>query len=196
MKTHIYTCCKSRAIAKDDDVPLLRKDICNAGDHWAGDHSMCAQLDPTKKCVLEKRGADKAYYVANGETHVAVKAWLEEKCTLAKLKHYTHAKEFYLSETFHSVINKYAPKRIHFAKRHKARIAAAALVWTEGMDREVLARKQRVAAGTTVRKRSARRKILSEKTHSWKKEVYCMQSYFECDVYSLSFQLMFQCLSS
>jgi hypothetical protein len=41
-----------------------------------------------------------------------------------------------MSETFHSVINKYAPKRIHFAKSHKSRIAAAALDWTEGMDRE------------------------------------------------------------
>jgi hypothetical protein len=151
---------------------LLKKDICNAADHWAEDHSVCALIDPTRKCVLEKRGPGKALYHAGGETHIAVKAWLEKKCTLAKLKHYTRARESFLSETFHSVINKYAPKRIYFAKSHKSRIAAAALDWTKEMDREVLARKQRIAAGTAVRKRAASRKILSEKTHSLKKEVY------------------------
>jgi hypothetical protein len=135
LKTHIYTCCKARAVAKEDNVTLLKNDIFNAADHWAGDHSVCALNDPTRKCVLEKRGPEKALYSAQGETHIAVKAWLEKKCTLSKLKHYSRARENFLSETFHSVTNKYAPKRFHFAKSHKSRIAAAALDLDFGRDR-------------------------------------------------------------
>jgi hypothetical protein len=92
MKTHIYTACKARAKSGDDNVGLLRLDILNAADHWSGNHDVCAQIDPTRKCVLEKRGVQNALYIARGETHLAVKAWLEKKCSLTKLKHYTRAR--------------------------------------------------------------------------------------------------------
>jgi hypothetical protein len=146
--------------------------ICNAADHWAGNHSKCAEIDSSRRCVKDGRGRDQTYYVEGGETHVAVKQWLQKKCTVAKMKHYTRARESFLSEIFHSVINKYASKRIHYAKSHKARIAAAACDWSESMEREVLARKQRKAAGTTIRKRAAHKNVLAPRTNAGKKDVY------------------------
>lgn len=172
LKTHIYTSCFKRAEAGDDSVALLLcRDIHNAADHWGGDHSVCAQLDSGRKCVQEKWGPGRAYYLLGGETHKAVKEWLTKKCTPAKMKFYTRARENYLSETFNSLINKYASKRIHYSKSHCARVACAGLDWNEGRDREVLIKKQRKAAGTAVRQRGANRNILSEKTTKWKTEV-------------------------
>jgi hypothetical protein len=172
LKTHFYHACFARAQAQDDETPLLCKDIINAADHWAGSHSICAELDPQRKCVVEQWGPEKAHYLLNGETHLAVKAWLVKKASLAKMKFYTRARQNFLSETFNSVINKYASKRIHYAKSHIARIqACAGLDCSEGRDRVVLAKKQRQACGTAVRTRGANRNILSEKTTRWKTKV-------------------------
>jgi hypothetical protein len=76
LKTHFYHACFARAEAQDDDTVLLCKDIVNAADHWAGIHSVCAEIDPQRKCVLEKWGQDHAHYPMNGENHLAVKVWL------------------------------------------------------------------------------------------------------------------------
>ncbi|GAQ82597.1 hypothetical protein KFL_001170010, partial [Klebsormidium nitens] len=141
LKTHVYNASFARAAAKDDDVAALCKDIHNAADHWAGDHSVCAAIDPDRKCVKESWDGTRAYYEKGGETHLAVKQWLQKKCTPAKMKFYTRARENYLSETFNSLINKYATKRIHYSKSHLARVACAALDWNEGRDRVVLLKK-------------------------------------------------------
>lgn len=120
---------------------LLVLDINNAANHWAGWHSGCQRLDAKRVCVKEKWGAERAYYASGGATHQAVSAWLKAKITPAKMKHYTRARENFLSETFHSVINKYASKRIHYSKSHRARVAAAGLDWSENRDRQVLEQK-------------------------------------------------------
>lgn len=78
-------------------------------------------------CVREKWGAEQALYEEGGLMHVAVTGWPAKKCTTAKMRHYTRARETFMSETFHSVINKFAPKRIHFQKSHHARMACGAL---------------------------------------------------------------------
>jgi hypothetical protein len=171
LRTHIYASCKKRAEIGDDSVDLLCKDIHNAANHWGGDHSVCQDLDPRKKFVLQKWGAEKAYYIQGGETHVAVKEWLVKKCTPSKMKFYTRARENYLSETFNSVISKYAIKRIHYSKSHLARVACAGLDKNEGRDRIVLVQKQRKAAGTTVRQSVANKNVLFKKTTEWKTEV-------------------------
>jgi hypothetical protein len=46
---------------------------------------------------------------------------------------YTRAKKFFMSESFHSLINKYASKRIHFSKSHDARIYCVALDWNKNL---------------------------------------------------------------
>jgi hypothetical protein len=122
--------------------------------------------------VREKWGAERAYYPLGGETHAAVEAWLKSKITPSKMKHCTRARENFLSETFHSLIDKYASKRIHYSKSHKARVAAARLDWSENRDRQAIEQKVRLAAGTTIRKRSANKNILSPKTYCWKSAVW------------------------
>jgi hypothetical protein len=94
-----------------------------------------------------------------------------KKASVAKMKFYTRARQNFLSETFNSLINKYASKRIHYAKSHIARTACAGPDWSEGRDRVVLAKKQRQASGTAVRTRGANMNILSEKTTRWKSKV-------------------------
>jgi hypothetical protein len=85
LKTHLYTVCKSRKDAGDDDVAALCKDLHNAADHWAGDHSICKEIDAERKCVKEDWGPDKAYYEKGGATHLAVKLWIVKKCSAAKM---------------------------------------------------------------------------------------------------------------
>jgi hypothetical protein len=44
LKTHIYTVCRARASEGDNDVQALCRDLHNAADHWAGDHSVCKEI--------------------------------------------------------------------------------------------------------------------------------------------------------
>lgn len=172
LKTHMYTACLARAEVGDDNVKELCKDLQNAADHWTGDHSVCQELGPDRKCVTEKWGLDRTYYAPGGSTHLAIKAFLQKRCTPAKMRFYTRARQNYLSETFNSVINKFASKRIHYSKSHVARVGAACLDWNETMDRNVKEKKQlRVAASTAVRTRGSNRNILSAKTYKWKNKI-------------------------
>jgi hypothetical protein len=45
LKTHVYTACRTRALAGDDNVDVLVFDIRNAALQWAGSHLGCEQLD-------------------------------------------------------------------------------------------------------------------------------------------------------
>lgn len=171
LKTHLYTVCKTRKEAGDDDVAALCKDLHNAADHWAGDHRVYAEIDAGRKCVFEKWGAERAHYESGSATHIAVKTWIVKKCSASKMKFFTRARENFLSETFNSVINKYAPKRTHYAKSHIPRVACAGLDWNEGRDREILRKSVRNPAGTVIRSRGANRNHLSEKTTKWKGKI-------------------------
>jgi hypothetical protein len=164
----VHTACFARAAAQDDDVAALCKDLHNAANHWAGDQSVCDQISRLRKCVQEEWGAAQAYYKKGGETHKAVKTWLVKKCTPAKMKLYTRACENFFSETFNSLIDKYASKRIHSHKSHLAGVVCAGLKWNEGRDRVVSMKKVRRAAGTAVRTRRANRNVMSKKTTEWK----------------------------
>jgi hypothetical protein len=171
LKTHLYFVCKARKDAGNDDVAALCKDLHNAADHWAGDHAVCREIDSERKCVKEDWGADRAHYELGGPTHVAVKTWIVKKCSASKMKFFTRARENFLSKTFNSVINKYAPKKTHYAKSHIPRVACAGLDWNEGKDRELLRKSVRKAAGTVIRSRGANENILSAKTTAWKSKV-------------------------
>jgi hypothetical protein len=56
-------------------VTILVKNIHNAADHWARDHSICAEIDSSKKCVLHL-DIEKKKFDFNSKTHIAVKQWL------------------------------------------------------------------------------------------------------------------------
>ncbi|KAL2608157.1 hypothetical protein R1flu_026730 [Riccia fluitans] len=170
LKSWIYTCAKNAALRGDATPGLLTMDIHNAADHWAGDHTTCSHLPGVTKCVVEKWTDEKeAKYPEGGETHKAVQEFLKKYITETKMKCYIQARENFISETFHSVINKFATKRIHFDASHTARLACAAMDWNENIRRDVRATYQRASNDTAVRRRAKMRRVLIERTIHWKK---------------------------
>ncbi|KAL2649865.1 hypothetical protein R1flu_017993 [Riccia fluitans] len=103
-----------------------------------------------------------------GETHKAVVDFLKKYITENKMKCYVRAKENFISETFHSVINKFATKRMHFDASHTARLACAAMDWNENIQREVWAVYHRALNDTAVRRRAKTNKALVDRTSIWK----------------------------
>ncbi|KAL2643513.1 hypothetical protein R1flu_011100 [Riccia fluitans] len=104
----------------------------------------------------------------SGETHKAVADFLKKYITENKMKCYVRARENFISETFHSMINKFATKRIHFDASHTARLACAAMDWNENIQREVRAVYHRASNNTAVRRRAKTNKALVDKTLVWK----------------------------
>ncbi|KAL2628781.1 hypothetical protein R1flu_013467 [Riccia fluitans] len=130
LKSWIYTCMRKKCSSQGDTTPqLLTLDIHNAANHWAGDHSTCRILPGVRKCVMENWSAGQmCKYLEGGETHkAAVADFLKKYITESKMKCYIRARENFISETFHSVINKFATKCIHFDASHTARLACAAM---------------------------------------------------------------------
>ncbi|KAL2653073.1 hypothetical protein R1flu_021201 [Riccia fluitans] len=111
------------------------------------------------------------FCVSSGETHKAVKDFLKKYITELKMKFYIKARENYISETFHSVINKYATKRFHFDRNYTARLACTALDWNENILREVRAMYNRGGSDTAVRRRARTDKKLVPRTSAWKSQL-------------------------
>ncbi|KAL3701623.1 hypothetical protein R1sor_019645 [Riccia sorocarpa] len=89
LKSWIYTCAKNAALRGDTTPELLTKDIHNAADHWAGDHSGCRALPGVRKCVVENwSGPEQRKYNEGGETHLAVKGFLKKYITENKMRFY------------------------------------------------------------------------------------------------------------
>ncbi|KAL2620681.1 hypothetical protein R1flu_000886 [Riccia fluitans] len=172
LKSWIYTCAKNAAKRGDSDPKLLTQDIHNSADHWAGNHDTCQVLPRNRKCVAENwpKGRD-AKYVEGGETHKAVKDFLKKYITESKMKLYIKARENFISEPFHSVINKYATKRAHFDRSHTARLACTALDWNENIRQEVRAVYNRGGNDTTVRRRARTDRKLVPRTFAWKSQL-------------------------
>ncbi|KAL2634668.1 hypothetical protein R1flu_006147 [Riccia fluitans] len=103
-----------------------------------------------------------------GKTHKAVKDFLKKYIIESKMKFYIKAHENFISETFQSVINKYATNRIHFDRSHTARLACAALDWNENIRRKVRAVYNRGGNNTTVRRRACTNRVLVRRTSAWK----------------------------
>ncbi|KAL3691385.1 hypothetical protein R1sor_005036 [Riccia sorocarpa] len=145
LKSWIYTCAKNAA-KRGDTTP--------------------------EKCVVENWGVDhKQRYVPGGETHLAVKDFLRKYITEGKMKFYLRARENFISETYHSVINKFATKRIHFDASHCARLACSALDWNENIRREVRAVYSRASNDTAVRRRPKTNRVLVKRTTVWKTQL-------------------------
>ncbi|KAL2620955.1 hypothetical protein R1flu_001160 [Riccia fluitans] len=108
-------------------------------------------------------------FTGRGETHKAVKEFLKKYITETKMKCYIRARENFISETFHSVINKFTMKRIHFDASHTARLACAAMDWNKNIRRDVRATYQRASNDIAVRRRAKTCRVLVERTSHWKK---------------------------
>ncbi|KAL2611610.1 hypothetical protein R1flu_023302 [Riccia fluitans] len=104
-----------------------------------------------------------------GETHKAVKEFLKKYITESKMKCYIKTRENFISETFHSVINKYATKRIHFDSSHTAHLACAAMDWNKNIRRDVWAIYQCSSNDIAVRRRAKTNRYLANRTSCWKR---------------------------
>ncbi|KAL2650226.1 hypothetical protein R1flu_018354 [Riccia fluitans] len=156
---------------RGDTTPeLLTMDIHNAADHWAGDHSTCRNLPGVRKCIVENWSGEQNHkYAPSGETHKAVKEFLKKYITESKMRCYIRARENFISKTFHSVINKYATKRIHFDSSHTTRLACAAMDWNENIRRDVRTIYQRSSNDTAVRRKAKTNRYLANRTSCWKR---------------------------
>ncbi|KAL2642831.1 hypothetical protein R1flu_010418 [Riccia fluitans] len=172
LKSWIYTCAKNAAARGDTTPKMLTIDVQNVADHWAGNHDTCQTLPGVRKCVVENwpLGRD-CKYPEGGETHKAVKDFLKKYLTENKMKFYLRARENFISETFHLVINKYATKRIHFDASHTTRLACATLNWNENICREVRVVYNRVSNDIAVRRRARTNRDLMARTAIWKAQL-------------------------
>ncbi|KAL2653855.1 hypothetical protein R1flu_021983 [Riccia fluitans] len=179
LKSWIYTCAKNAAKRGDSDPKLLTQDIHNSADHWVGNHDTCWVLPGNRKCIAEnwpkRRDAkyveDEFHFVMSGKTHKAVKDFLKKYITKSKMKFYIKAHKNFINETFHSGINKYATKRVHFDRSHTARLACTALDWNENIRREVRTVYNRGGNDTAVRRRARTDKKLVPRTSAWKSQL-------------------------
>ncbi|KAL3694588.1 hypothetical protein R1sor_008239 [Riccia sorocarpa] len=172
LKSWIYTCAKNAAKRGDTTPEMLTLGIHNSADHWAGEHGTCRTLPGVRKCVLENwSDSHERRYSPGGETHRAVKDFLMKYTTQGKMKYYLRARENYISETFHSVINMSATKRIHFDASHCVRLACSALDWNENIRREVRAVYNRALNDTAVRRRAKTNRVLVRRTTVWKTQL-------------------------
>ncbi|KAL2635158.1 hypothetical protein R1flu_006637 [Riccia fluitans] len=174
LKSWIYTCVKNAALRGDTTPELLTMDIHNAADYWAGDHSTCRKLPGVQKCIVENwSGEQKCKYAPGGETHKVVKEFLKKYITESKMKCYIRARENFISETFHSIINKFATKHIYFDSSHIACLACATMDWNENIKRDVRAIYQHSSNDTAVRSRVKTNRYLADKTSCWKRALGC-----------------------
>jgi hypothetical protein len=171
VKAGFINCCNQAADRGDTGPGFLVTDLKNCAKHWASDHSEGKLIDPTRDYVVQNWDTSAKYFDLNSPTYEALVVWLDKHITPSKMKHYVKCRENVFSETFHSLINKYASKHIHWRASHHARLACTALDWNENRSREVLAVRKRVSSDIAVRNRPTTYRILSRKTELWKEKV-------------------------
>ncbi|CAM6081685.1 unnamed protein product [Calypogeia fissa] len=151
----------------------LAYELANCADHWAGIHTKCLTLSDRPCHHIGEVGATDlptVHYEAGSPTHIAMKTFMEKYITPAKMKFFTMAREKILSETFHSVMGKYATKRIHFPASHEARLLCAGMDWNENINHPLLKVYDRIPVNTAVRDRPGRSRVLVERTTNWKEQ--------------------------
>jgi hypothetical protein len=123
------------------------------------------------RCVTQQWSPNKKFLTKGSAAYQALVTWLDRNITVGKMKFYVRARENYLSETFYSLINKYATKGMHWKASHQARLACVALDWNENRFRECLRVDMRKPSHSAVRRRPRRQRVLTEKTYNWKKDL-------------------------
>ncbi|GJP36561.1 hypothetical protein CLOM_g21055 [Closterium sp. NIES-68] len=142
-----------------------------AADHWAGDHSRCQRPGTTPpRCISKGWGEESAIYAKGSAAHKAVSAWFEKRLGPAQVAPFIRGANSSLNESFHSLVCKYAPKRLRFRGSMVARVALAVLHWNSCVDRLVNGYCIRVRRATRVQRGSAVR-ILGPMDWSWVEEI-------------------------
>ncbi|CAI5475974.1 unnamed protein product [Closterium sp. Yama58-4] len=175
---HVMARCAARFRANRPMTPEeVAEEIGVAADHWAGDHSRCSRGYERSRCVTDKWGKESALYEYGSRMHLAFRQWLSESAK--EMRPYVHGACNWMNESFHSLICKYAPKRILFCGSMRARAGLTVLHWNQGLEREVRATKIRIRRATRVW-RGKRSRILGPMDWSWVDDIMrdwdCMSS--------------------
>ncbi|GBG74182.1 hypothetical protein CBR_g17895 [Chara braunii] len=129
-KEWLYGSCRLSERAKDDDGDVLVTHVQHLVDHWAGDHS-CCDKELSNLCKAAGGPDRDPLYEAGGRVHFVVACCLRQFASNTKMAYYTRARMTFNNECFHSVINKYATKRLNFPKSYEARVCCIVLEWNK-----------------------------------------------------------------
>ncbi|GBG84853.1 hypothetical protein CBR_g39229 [Chara braunii] len=169
-KEWLYDACRLREHAKDDNGDVLATHVQHLADHWAGDHSCCDKK--LSNLCKAAGGPDRdPLYEAGGRVHFAVARCLEQFASNTKMAYYTCAGMTFNNECFHSVINKYATKRLNFPKSYEACVCCTALEWNKNKRIRRLRTVFRKPTNVTHRRRSARQHIYAAWDTSWRFDI-------------------------
>ncbi|CAI5461480.1 unnamed protein product [Closterium sp. Yama58-4] len=171
LSSHFYHVMMRCGAMKKEGHPMTPADVArelgSPPNHWAGDHSGCGGVgDTPPRCVREGWGKDHAIYEFGSSTHKAVREWFSKHLSPEKVESFVHGASSSLNESFHSLIIKYAPKRIRFQGSFPARVGLAVLHWNHGMDRLVTAYRTRVRQVMRIR-RGSKERILTPMDWGW-----------------------------
>ncbi|GBG71163.1 hypothetical protein CBR_g8465 [Chara braunii] len=125
-KEWLYGACRLRERAKDDDGDVLVTHVQHLADHWAGDHS-CCDKELSNLCKAAGGPDRDPLYEGGRRVHFAVARCLQQFASNTKMAYYTRATMTFNNECFHSMINKYAMKRLNFPKSYEARVCCTTL---------------------------------------------------------------------
>lgn len=92
-KGWFYLCCCNATKRGDEILGRLVFDIVNCVNHWSGDHSNCALLDPGRSCCTSKAEARHIFFEHGGPTYVAISEWLATHIRPTKMKHSIQGRE-------------------------------------------------------------------------------------------------------
>ncbi|CAI5483995.1 unnamed protein product [Closterium sp. Yama58-4] len=169
---HVMTRCATLA---KEGRPMSPGDVADelalSAEHWAGDHSRCARHGIIPRCVADSWGPESAVYEHGGTTHLAFREWLSKHCSAGKMQPFVLGASSWVNESFHSVICKYAPKRIHFRGSMEARIALSILHWNNTVERLVRRHIVRLRRATRVR-RGKKGRVLGPMNWQWTKDIF------------------------
>ncbi|GBG75929.1 hypothetical protein CBR_g21171 [Chara braunii] len=120
-KEWLYGACRLQKSVGDDDGDLLATHVQHLANHWSGDHSLCEKELPNL-CKAAGGQERAALYENGGRVHLAISRCLQQFASNTKMAYYTSVRMTFNNECFHSVINKYATKRVNFPKSYEARV--------------------------------------------------------------------------
>ncbi|GBG82267.1 hypothetical protein CBR_g34551 [Chara braunii] len=169
-KKWLYAACRLRKSAGDDDGDLLATHVQHLANHWAGDQSLCEKELPNL-CKAAGGHERAALYEKGGRVHSAISCCLQQFASNTKMAYYTRARITFNNKCFHSVINKYATKRLNFTKSYEARVCCTALEWNKNKAIKPVRSIYRRPTNVTHRRRSAIRHVYGTQDTSWRFDI-------------------------
>ncbi|GBG62680.1 hypothetical protein CBR_g31697 [Chara braunii] len=149
---------------RSDDGDVLATHVQHLADHWAGDHSCCdKELSNLCKAAGVRTGihCTRRGGMFISSSRAIFNSSLRIRC----------ARMTFNNECFHSVINKYATKRLNFPKSYEARVCCTALEWNKNKRSRRLRTVFRKPTNVTHRRHSARQHIYAARDTSWRFDI-------------------------